>query len=87
MPASFHALCGLALLASVGYLALLFRKRHPFRKTSLFLRISLLLLLLILAQVTSTQQLRDARSLHVLVDSSASMAKWLDLPEGGHTGN
>ena len=81
MPASFQALWGIALLASLGYLVLLFRKRHPFRKTSLLLRIGLLLLLLILAQVTVTPQLRDARPLHVLVDSSASMAKWLDLPE------
>ena len=81
MPASFQALWGIALLASLGYLVLLFRKRHPFRKTSLLLRIGLLLLLLILAQVTVTPQLRDARPLHVLVDSSASMAKWLNLPE------
>ena len=81
MPASFQALWGIALLASLGYFVLLFRKRHPFRKTSLLLRIGLLLLLLILAQVTVTPQLRDARPLHVLVDSSASMAKWLDLPE------
>ena len=81
MPASFQALWGIALLASLGYLVLLFRKRHPFRKTSLLLRIGLLLLLLILTQVTVTPQLRDARPLHVLVDSSASMAKWLNLPE------
>ena len=80
MPASFQALWGIALLASLGYFVLLFRKRHPFRKTSLLLRIGLLLLLLILAQVTVTPQLRDARPLHVLVDSSASMAKWLNLP-------
>ena len=87
MPANFQALYGLALLASLGYLTLLFWKRHPFRKTSLFLRIGLLLLLLTLAQVTITQQLRNARPLHVLVDSSASMAKWFGLPEDAHTGN
>ena len=87
MPANFQALYGLALLASLGYLTLLFWKRHPFRKTSLFLRIGLLLLLFTLAQVTITQQLRNARPLHVLVDSSASMAKWFGLPEDAHTGN
>ena len=87
MPANFQALYGLALLASLGYLTLLFWKRHPFRKTSLFLRIGLLLLLFTLAQVTITQQLRNARPLHVLVDSSASMAKWFGLPEDAHAGN
>ncbi len=81
MPASFQALWGIALLASLGYLALLFQKRHPFRKTSLLLRLGLLLLLLALSQVTITQHLRETQPLHVLVDSSASMAKWLGLPE------